>query len=962
MNINREGNKEKTISDSIEECFQQLNKSEQSGDVELFTAFKYGLNDDEGKNAVEEGIGELKTNLPFLFAFNDIVKEIVINGERFVKRIENADKEENIQFIHIEGDHSNFPIVIKKDANHEIFVAIAIKDKEVIELEKLPKIYVGMPLTETADYINLPFVINSINFIPTKERDALSSGEEINKMLLSRAIELYKDLLTEISAQKDIKGLFRTVNIQLVPDEKISQNPLWKDFNEKIKSVFKEIIKEVPLVKTYEGKKEIEKTNFPAYGDICKVEDNMKIELFTKFCSLAKQIKRNIPLENEINNWLDIAEKLKNVAVLSNLIYLYDIKELIKELEGENLDAFEDFKQKFGLQDAKQFLKSIFELCEHLYKKNIISNYLIENLLPSQSGRIGGLQKTIYPSPNPSLILSIDENIPEDLKNIFENMGWKIRAELLDNDFVEYKIATDYIRDKMNTDRALETICKKKRLTEDMLKEDEGKVIIDGWVNLFRWCVKNEKLRDNFPVITKDKKIQEIRLYDEHFLIPFIYMGIEEEYEKIYPENKIIYQKYFEIDNVEEILDGLKKYEAFITRLPIYEDNLTFGYNKLESILSKKSDVSKVDHKIEIDKKIISTLPFWTDVVGRISSYQDRGKLFFQFIVRYLINNDESWLEKVTVNCSCKDKSHEILPSQWLASLKSDSWVPYKVVENNQEKIVRREATKESIENLFTREELKELIKSNPDKITMLLPHFGFDELDLKITLYSSEKKSEPDIRKDLSKLVGLTDVLKEMPDLPDIAIRNPAAFKEAVVKLRERLDSEPIKEENKRIGENVEKIVAKILQDKGFTVRPIYKGGDLEIWPDGEGFDAGLIELESYILEVKFTSGSRVHLSKAQSEMAQDKEANYLILVVENVGNLRERLKEIDKDSISEDIITDVVKNSNVVEEIYTKLGAFPNPDEIEPDIHGYWVKKRLWNDKNNVIKWIEQEFGDGV
>ncbi len=965
MNINREGNEEKNISQSIEECFQQLNESTPyPNEVELYTEFTYDLNDDLGRDATKTGIEELKKNLPFLLAFNDIVQEIVINGERFGKRIENTSKENNIQFIRIEGDHSNFPIVIKKDANHEIVVAIAIKDNEVIGLEKLPKIYVGMPLIETAEYMKIPFVMSSINFEPTKERDALSSENEINKELLSRAFELYKELIKEFSKLENIKGLFRTVDIQLISDEWTSQNPLWRIFNENITKVFTQIIGEIPLIETFEGKKEIKNTKFLTYGDIDKLEDNLKFEVFAKFYSLANQINKNIPMDYEINNWVEIAEKLNKIDVFSDLISLYSIENMRNELvnfveKDKTYPTFENFAKNFSIKDPKRFLQSLFEMFDELYQKGIISNSFIDSLLLDQAGIIGKLTRD-------GGQLHIDDSVPEDLKNILHMIGLKIRNELLDKDFAKYKIVTDYVRDKMNTDGALDKVIKDKALrpTEDMLKKDAWDERIGGWVNLFRWCVQNKKLTIGFPVITKDKKVQDLqRVDDETHIIPFKYMGIEEKYEDIYPDNRIIHRKYFEIENPEEILDSLGNYRTFVRKLPIYKNTLTLGYNKLESILNEKSAISKVDHKIETNQAIISILPFWSDVVGKISEYQERGKLLFEFVVNYLINHDGSWKEKASVNCSCKDKSHEIIPAHWLASLKSDVWVPYKTVENNEEKIVRREAGKDSIENLFTPEEIKELIKSNPDNITTLLPHFGFDELDLKITLHSIEKdKPEQNIREELSKLVGLTDVLEYVPNLPDIAARNPDAFKEAMEKLRESLESEATKDENKRIGENVEKIIAKILRDKGFTVKPIYRGGDLEIWPEEEGWDGGLIEIESYLLEVKFTSGGRVHLSKPQSEMARSKEGNYLILIVENVGNLRKRLKEMDENSISDDIITDVEKNSKVVEDIYTKLGAFPSPDEIEPDIHGYWVKRKLWKDKNDVIKWLKQEFGDSV
>jgi len=56
------------------------------------------------------------------------------------------------------------------------------------------------------------------------------------------------------------------------------------------------------------------------------------------------------------------------------------------------------------------------------------------------------------------------------------------------------------------------------------------------------------------------------------------------------------------------------------------------------------------------------------------------------------------------------------------------------------------------------------------------------------------------------------------------------------------------------------------------------------------------------------------------------------------------------------------VIENSHIIEEIYSKLGEIPNPDEIEPDIHGYWIKRKLWDDKTDILEWLRERFGDGV
>jgi hypothetical protein len=49
---------------------------------------------------------------------------------------------------------------------------------------------------------------------------------------------------------------------------------------------------------------------------------------------------------------------------------------------------------------------------------------------------------------------------------------------------------------------------------------------------------------------------------------------------------------------------------------------------------------------------------------------------------------------------------------------------------------------------------------------------------------------------------------------------------------------------------------------------------------------------------------------------------------------------------------------NSHVVKELYEKLGKLPNQIEIEPDIHGYWLKKPLWENDENIVTWLENEF----
>ncbi len=950
IEIDREGDDEKAISQSIEKCFQQLNDAKlfTSNETGLHTKFSYILTDDLSKEATREGIEELKENIGFVFAFNDAIKAINIKGEKFYREIETRD---DLTIVKVGREK----VYTKKDDDDKIQIGILINDEKISDLNGYPKIFIGMPLTETADYITIPFVINSIRFDSTPERNALSLDSEINDKLLRRAFELYEELLTKVSELKDIKGLFNTLNIQLIPDRETSQNQLWKKFNNYLIETFTKIMNRIPLVDTPDGRKAVKDTIFPLNELNGKVLSN---ELFEKFYGLISQIKRNIPWKDEVDNWRDIAEKLKGIDEFKDLIKLYDIENLKDELVKieKKYPTFEEFNKKFELENSKKFLLALFEIFDELYQNDIVSESFIDKLLPDQTGIIGPLNYTVEQIAGQ---LNIDKDIPEELKDIFSKVGWKIKQKLVDKDFAKYEIVTKYVRDIIDTDKSLEWLINNIKLEEDKLKEEEWDESIIGWINLFWWCVKNNKLVEGFPIITKNKTLRKIETLDEEiFIIPFNQIDIEEKYEMIYPESRIVHQRYFENENLSEFFIKIQRYKVFVTKLPVYKKYIRLLFNKLNYIISGEMDISKVEHEINTDEEVISVLPFWNEVIGKISEDQDRAKLLFEFICEYLIDSDNSWKENIHVSCSCKEKKHNIIPSRWLASLKSDLWVPY--LTGGEEKIVKRKATKESIENLLSLEEIEELIKNNPDNVTKLLPHFGFDELDLIIKLSSIEGgQPEESIRKEVSKMV---DVLKEIPDLSEIAISNPSEFKDAFMELKEKLQKESTKDENKKIGENVEKIIKKILSDKGFTVKSIYKGGDLEIWPEDIGWDSGLIEIKPYLIEVKFTSSNSVHLSKAQSKEARKQKENYIVLVVENFSDLREQLKEMDENSIPNDLISMIETKSRIIEKISIKLGDLPNPEEIEPDIHGYWIKKKLWTDKNDLISWVEQTFDDGV
>jgi hypothetical protein len=252
-----------------------------------------------------------------------------------------------------------------------------------------------------------------------------------------------------------------------------------------------------------------------------------------------------------------------------------------------------------------------------------------------------------------------------------------------------------------------------------------------------------------------------------------------------------------------------------------------------------------------------------------------------------------------------------------LANVKTDSWVAVERVEEGESKLVACEATKANLESLLKHDpniDLDRLIQADSNDIIQFLTHLGFDNLDLKIKQYAAiQGISEDEARQEASHFIPLIGSVSQaqLEALKDLVCDAPDLLEGALNKARQKLLEKRSIEDNRVIGENIELIIRKIIRNKRLQAKRIRIGGDIEIWPDDtEGWDSGQLEISRYTIEVKFTSSSRVHISRVQSELARSKQENYIVLIVKNAGALRDRLKvTLEKNDISETIVNDMIK-----------------------------------------------------
>ena len=260
MEICRTGSEPGETTRDIERCFSQLDNAQllEPQDQEDWTEFVYSEVDDLGLEAIEVGIDELKRNMPFVFSFSN-VREIVIAGERFVKSSNNS---QMIQFVEIGSDK----VFLNCDEENDLQVGVLATNGTIRTLKGIPKVYVGMPLSETVGFVKIPFVINCSRFVPTKDRNALSSADgdrRDNHELLKSAFQLYYELVEEIVDQGTTKQLHNLIDFEPVPDGEVSENELWRDFNELVRRTLTEICDSIPLVQTLDGAKAPTDVVFP---------------------------------------------------------------------------------------------------------------------------------------------------------------------------------------------------------------------------------------------------------------------------------------------------------------------------------------------------------------------------------------------------------------------------------------------------------------------------------------------------------------------------------------------------------------------------------------------------------------------------------------------------------------------------------------------------------------------------
>ena len=258
------------------------------------------------------------------------------------------------------------------------------------------------------------------------------------------------------------------------------------------------------------------------------------------------------------------------------------------------------------------------------------------------------------------------------------------------------------------------------------------------------------------------------------------------------------------------------------------------------------------------------------------AAYAELERNRSDFLFNYLIKEDKSWNEPITISCACNSQ-HKIYPSLWLYYLIDQKWVYENKNDSNM-------PNAQNLANLFktNKNELYTLI-NNDDALNFLNGCLKIGLNDLIKNVQSGTKKEM--IKKDvaITKIqIALENNTQGLVDLSEV-IQTPGVIDELKKK---RADLDRVRR-NQKIGSEVEKMIQRVLSDIGFKVEKTGIGSDFSIENDYiEGDEEIGLSIQKnnikLLLEIKSTrSAGSVKMTLPQAKKAVSEMENFFLCVV---------------------------------------------------------------------------------
>jgi len=886
-----------------------------------------------------------------------------------VKVAEISQNGQRVHVIMFEKTKKVFDEDQKDFVDRKIGLAIIKVGNKLIKLEDIPKIWCPYPLTGETENIGLPVIIYG-QLKPNKYRETVNLESKSNKELIELIIRYIPEIAEYIIEKKNWEDAHW---LAFIRRSKVKDEDYWNRILREnvLRHIVRHIVRiERKVLKPQEYSEFIFPFPYVMDSNIEQDREDMNKEVFNEFWTLLKNLNNDGFLGERPYLMPDRMIAYDWYLIVKEWIRLDPEYELLRRIRRVQIYHIERLCEKIKIRYKhaklrRERVESLIKILNNVepharsYAKDLLSTYPI--LLNQREE----LLERKY--------LSRDCGIPDELKNIADRLLRRasrpgIRERLLHTSLEEYDIVSEVVDSKAGVFDVLDEISSIRPSERVSLPEEA----LRDWAHLLVWFViyskrngiDEEKMKEylmKLPIVTRKGTV---KYFDGQYVAVLAPIGIiehdsilKEHIAEIYPDSIIMHDIYLSITSHDAelrrvFLKTLCEQGVITTEIFSATSEYEIDGGKIREILIsyERAPLRKKSYKITVSsgKPELQDMVFLDqEIIGVISQSRDMAGRFIKMLIDAIRSENIDLNKTVDVEYECDDESgyYRIYPFLWIATLRSQRWIPY------EDKHLRPRDVKISI--LFEEKDIEELAK---DELAInLLSRLGFDVVDLKIKEVSTKAGvQESQVRHLLIQALE-PQLINALESLVRI---HPHERREVYRKFFEEWPRvHKIIEHNKREGRRIEELVKEFLEKANVKVIRRFKGCDYEAYISGKITDEDVLRgwIGPFYIEVKKTSGNRVKMTNTQAKCARGlgevegrkiRPQEYVLWIVKGDVSSVEDLSE--RTIILEGEILKQYLEDSIKERVFVY---------VEPDIDGYYVKEKLWKEEGiDIDRWLEK------
>jgi hypothetical protein len=619
-----------------------------------WTEFEYPISAEE--SMVAHALSDLSRIAIPVIAFNRKIRAIQLRG-KFEERYELLAEDQmglNCMLLKVgdpEHEEKTFHLAVSADAEVAIAVPLQFKDGRysVISPNDIPRLFVAFPLFGT-ESIPVPFVMNSLDAIPTVNRDGLFLGAEDsednrrNKSLVERSWRLYQSIL-DLSESQRWSGVH---GLGLVgPSPKFD----WLDskwLDSVLRTNIKDIVAQSKIVSTSDAMVSALEARFPVglteehFAELHSLTTSLVVErVVSPDC--AWQWYQNILSWHQLEADVHVTEV--SLQTLSTLV------------EGV---GFETLSERLAPScDPFAWLNRLLVLLIQCK-----ANWNNVALLPNQLGKFSTL-----------LQLDRDDGIDLQLKDIADLLGEGIRAQLIDTRVTP---EVQSLKSPLDQEKLVGSLLGAIRARKSAVP---AVAYIAANAKLLKWLIGNQRAADlkTYPFMvraTDHHGFNALETPSAQLLAPLeVWANTARKFVDLFPSDHVISSAYTKTLNSEDWVYLWSQGICWID--PVFRTTRALDPDdEVPTMVQEAQALETAEHTLApIDVSDVAFLSLKDKgILDTARNSKSKGTLLLQFLFDHVIPLSSTDLEYRAVSCSC-GKQHVTHSAAWLVPVKERKWV-----------------------------------------------------------------------------------------------------------------------------------------------------------------------------------------------------------------------------------------------------------------------------------------------